>query len=723
MAMPANVRAEIATEIGQRRHEIAAIATEEFYKAPYWMMRFGAQGKTTCLNDNLKNIDVLALSIRNQSPMIVDTHVDWLRGIYLNLGMCSTYLTQAFGHMQSAGQRVLSQNAASEFDKILRRARGALAHKNEVCQQIIHHQDTIVELVTKAIYVDNPYWYLRFKDRGLESCKLDMYYNTAYLVDALEMDNTKGVLIHTGWMRNLLVSLGMCTQCYMEAWQELINAVKSVVAPEFHSKLDAVCAEIMQHLQYDTPLSSILQQDKEIVLETITRTHYDRARDMQSRLSRSEYMRDTTYKLSYLVDADAQDNPAIFSNYIDWVRESLLFLHQTPQDLNLSLAAIMHSVPNTVTPAHVLTWLQSQQNVAQPQRLPIAPTQFSAVVQDVQEAVHGINSVWQDFIPAHEETRRHSTIESALMHIVHNGSEQSAQGILSWLLDEMSEIGGSRAYILDFVEAAQHSFSARLDPQSAAPFVNSLQQGLADISEDDPALMLLQIPNLVDPIIETLRDYSPYWQQQYQRRAADKTRRDVFVLIALLADDLMDITNIGFPAATDMHRQYLLKQGICTAYYQQMIDLTMDVLEGVVDAETADQALLLTDAANAILESDDSHILAIADVQDPIVNFVIDYLQQNHPNWVSHYPGGWDDATTDMYYWLGYLSDAMTFGKPQILTAHILWLHDYARRNNQSGDHIKLSLIALGHAIKMHLPEHAAPLLTTMSDGLKRLNV
>lgn len=721
MGMPTDVRAQLATEIGQHKHEIASMATARMYETSYWKLRYGDTGRVTCLNDNLKHIEVFALAIRNQSPMIADTHVSWVRDLFIGLGMCTTYVSQALTYLQEAVDALVSPEAASAFGKIIQRGRGELVYRSPACQELIHHQDTIVELVTDTMYDQNPFWSLRYGEHGRASCKIDTYYNVAYLADALEADSTQGILIHTRWMRDFLISRGMCSQYYVEAWDELVTAARGVVRSEHHAAIDAVHAAVQANLKHDAPFARLIEQQREAILQGIARTHYDQSSDLQSRVSRSEFLRDVGYKLSFLVDADAKDDAAIFANYLDWVRDSLLFLRQTPQDLNANLRAIAQNLPADATPAQVRQWLQDQHQTATPEQAALEPAHLHAVVQDVQGALHGLNAVWHEFIPAHAHQRWSATVESALTHIAH-ATQPSAQPILTWLLGEMNHMGASRAYVLDFVEAAQHSLVTHLGDAAAAPLVERLQRGLTDLAEDDPALTLMQIPNLVDPILATLRDYSPYWQQQYQRRSAARTRHDVFVLIALLADDLMALTTVGFPAAADQHRQYLIKQGICTAYYQQLLDLTLEVLQAVVDEETTERATVLMDAANAILESDNPHILAVAEVQDPIVRFVIEYLQHNHPNWVSHYPGGWDDATTDMYYWLGYLADAMTFDKPHILTAHITWLHQYAQRTNQSGDHIRFSLVALGHAIKMHLPDHALPLLTTMSDALKRLN-
>lgn len=68
---------------------------------------------------------------------------------------------------------------------------------------------------------------------------------------------------------------------------------------------------------------------------------------------------------------------------------------------------------------------------------------------------------------------------------------------------------------------------------------------------------------------------------------------------------------------------------------------------------------------------------------------------------------GGKDATTDLYYWVAYLTDSLTFNNTALLANHVGWLCELARQNNTTGEHIRLSLIALGQAIKTWLPNQA----------------
>ncbi|NDJ62508.1 MAG: hypothetical protein GYB67_15375, partial [Chloroflexi bacterium] len=330
-------------------------------------------------------------------------------------------------------------------------------------------------------------------------------------------------------------------------------------------------------------------------------------------------------------------------------------------------------------------------------------------------------SLWATAMGADQRTTWQPVIETAVIYAGEAFQNDDLKPGLSWLSRQAEEKGASRAYLLDYARVLTSSAQTHLAAETTQQLTALIEHGLDALAEDDPALALLMMPNLFQPIIETLQRYSPYWQIEYQRRSATAIAADVRALVGFLADELTGINEGRFLTAVDMQRHYLMHQGICTAYYQQLIDLAVEVLRPLLDEDSAERATVALEAANAALESENPLVLAMADRQDEIVTFVIDHLQKNHADWVNNYPGGWDDATTDMYYWLGYLTDALTFNHPEYLAAHVGWLYDYGRQRSNTGDHIRVSLIALGHGVKNYLPDHARSILGVMQGALARL--
>lgn len=720
MVLTSDQRAERANEITQYRHQIATYATEQQYQTAYWQLRYGDQGRVTCLNDNLKNLDVFALAIRNGSPMIAETHALWLRDIYLKLGMCTTFLLQSFNYMQHAAQSLLSPETANLLTHTLERTKNQLVFQTPVCRELTQHQDAIVEVVVDNMYRSNPFWSVRYGERGRNSCKVDTYYNIAFLSDAIGMNKTEGILIHTRWMQQFLIARGMSSLYYYESWRELVQTTLSMLSPEHHAAVQSVYQQITLHLRYDHDFTRLIENQQTHIISQVIQTHYNRQSALQQRLGQVQYRLYIEHIIAYLVDSAYHDDAQIFTHYIDWLRRVALDLDLTQQDISNALKALHDALP-AQTPPLLRQRLKDAYLVAtHPYAQAIqkgVPELHAALLRDL----HAPSSFWSTGLPADGSASWSATLQTFLMQMADAVGNEALYQTLQWLLAKATPYGASRTYLLMLINALHQHGSQHLGADIAQQLQVQLNQALATLTDDDPALALLQTPDFVLPIMSQLRDYSPYWQVSYQRRNRVQLTQDVFILIGFLADSLMSLTDIGFPAAADQQRHYLIKNGICTAYYQQMIDLTAEVLRDLVDEETYDRALIELDAANAVLESDHEYVLLLAEHQDAIVQFVMSHLEEKHPDWVTNYPGGWHDARTDMYYWLGYLTDALTFNNPQILAAHIAWLHEYSRRE-ASTDHIRVSLIALGHAIKSYLPDQAKYILTVMSAALSKIS-
>lgn len=715
MALSPDLRASLATEIGQKRHEIATDVSDKTFKAAYWELRYGAQGRVTCFNDNLKNIDVFALAVRNNSPMIADTHVQWLRDIYINLGMCSTFLSQSFSNMQESGAGVLSPQASQTLNQILDHAKKSLAYDDPLCQQIVRHQDAIVELVTDTMYDGTPYWVVRYGEGGRTSCSIDTYYNIAYVVDALGTKNHKGILIHTRWMRDFLISRGMCSEYYSLAFSLLKDAVLSVVDAEHHERVNDLHEEVQRNLLTNHPFEQAVHSKRREIVGQVVTGYYDRNERLKARVPRQLFARDVLHKVSYLTDAVTENNPAIFLDHIEWTRNELPRLSITLDELHGTLAAIGAALPSNA-PQHVYEWLRPVEGVAPQASLP--QPQLDAIVDDIWDALHNNTSIWASLL--RQEGWR-TQLETATIYCLQAPDAAALHKSLGVWMEQTEAVGLPRTYQLDFVWALRSAAQAHLQPAAHTALTSKLDDALAALTEEDAALALVRIPNLTAPVLDTLQQYSPYWQVNFDRRSTGAIENDVRVIVGFLANELMEIPTANFMGNVDLHRRYMLLHGICTAYYQQMLDCITEVAHDVLDAETVERAVVLLEAANAMLETEHPVGLAIADAQDNVVDFVIDYLRQNHGNWVSYYPGGWDDATTDMYYWLAYLTDTVTLNNPKLLAAHVGWLQQYNRQQGNDAEHIRVSLIALGHGIKQHLPNHANTLIALMKPSLERL--
>jgi hypothetical protein len=356
----------------------------------------------------------------------------------------------------------------------------------------------------------------------------------------------------------------------------------------------------------------------------------------------------------------------------------------------------------------------------QPQSIELR-AKASAVGGEIWNALHHPNALWTAVMGENQRSEWQPLVNAAVAYAADALDTGDLKPTIKWLTTSAAERGGSRAYVLDSLLALRSAAARHVNSSTAAQLSTLIDDGLTTLANDDPALSFLLAPNLIEPILGTLRQYSPYWQVDYQRRSADALASDTRALIGALADDLISGNTTIFTHTIDLQHHALMAQGICTAYYQQMIDLITEAIPAHLDADSAQRATVLLEGANATLESDHPAVLALADAQETVIDFVIGHLRATYPTWVQTYPGGWSDAETDVAYWLAYLSDAVTYNNPAFLSAHVTWLYDLAARRGGDAEPIRVTLIALGHAIKTSLPQHSRILLTIMQAALTRL--
>jgi len=477
---------------------------------------------------------------------------------------------------------------------------------------------------------------------------------------------------------------------------------------------------VRQRLRYDHAAAQLIEQQMDAIIEHVTAQHYDQTPLLKSLMSRHAYEVDLRYKISYLSDALANQQPQIVAQYLDWIRSVLPQLNFTVQELDRQLAILGSALPASIR-REAQAMLGSASSVGINAHTSSLQAQHAAIVADVWQLLHSPAVLWGDVLNANPQTAWQPIVQSAVAYAGDALQVGSLLPTFKWLLAQTEKLGGSRAYLVDFTLALRQSAKQRLPSETAQKLETLLDQTLVKLAEEDPALTLMLIPRLIEGIIGSLAQYSPYWQISYQRRSANLLAADLRALISFLSDELMELNQIGFLNAVDLQRRYLLRQGICTAYYQQMIETTEQSIQAVLDSETFQRAQVLLEAANASIESEHPLVLQLAEKQDQLVDFVIDYMRSSHPTWVSQYPNGWDDASTDLYYWLAYLTDAITFKSPVILASHVAWLYELARQKGSDGGHIRLSLIALGRAVKDFMPNEAREILTVMQHALARL--
>ncbi|NDJ61862.1 MAG: hypothetical protein GYB67_12100 [Chloroflexi bacterium] len=358
MALPvSDQHLQITNEIYHHRRQLAEYVTAHSINVPYWNIRYGEQGRMTCLNDNVKNIELFTLALRKAKPEIADAHALWLRDVYINLGMCTEFAVQSFAEMQRGATNLLSHEAASALNGLLERVKATLIYTDPLCQELRAHEDAITEIVVNAMYAATPFWQVRYGDAGRAACATDTRYNIAYIIDAAGRQNAQGLVIHTQWMRKFLIERGMCTAYYAQALTLLADAIVANISSQHHAQIRSINDALQAGLRHDHPFAQLIESQQATITRTVTAQHYDRAVALQQRMTRHEYANDLLYKLSFLVDAVVTGQPQIMSSHLQWVRSVLPQLNLTPADLDAELHTLAAALP-TGTPDQARALLQ-----------------------------------------------------------------------------------------------------------------------------------------------------------------------------------------------------------------------------------------------------------------------------------------------------------------------------------------------------------------------------
>jgi len=157
-------------------------------------------------------------------------------------------------------------------------------------EQLAQAGPRLAERVLAEMYAD-PFWAARFGDRGRRHARADGDFHMKYLAEALESNSVVVFENYARWLRELLVSRGMCSRHLAENFTRLADAI---AAEPWEDRARAI--EILHAgaaaLRYTAGPAA--------ELEAMRSTAHDAATDTL---------------LSYLADALAFDQPSWFGAY------------------------------------------------------------------------------------------------------------------------------------------------------------------------------------------------------------------------------------------------------------------------------------------------------------------------------------------------------------------------------------------------------------------------
>jgi hypothetical protein len=163
------------------------------------------------------------------------------------------------------------------------------------------HAETLTTRVLDEMYLD-PFWMLRFGERGRQFARQDGQFHLSYLIESLVAGDPEVVVRYARWLQSVLTTRGMCTRHIDENFDRLSRAIGETV-PDSAAACEYL-AWARRALTYEAAVP------REIQAAAAT------SGASPARLFDGNQL---PYLLSYLADAVALDRPDVFAEHVVWL--------------------------------------------------------------------------------------------------------------------------------------------------------------------------------------------------------------------------------------------------------------------------------------------------------------------------------------------------------------------------------------------------------------------
>ncbi|HUF26120.1 MAG TPA: hypothetical protein VMM18_03970 [Gemmatimonadaceae bacterium] len=198
---------ELAPRIEARATAIAAASVEERYRDPFWVERFGADGRRLAGDDEVDLVAMLAESLHFGAPEPLVRYVRMVRGAMVARGMCSRHLSEQLARIGTfccdAGIEDPGPIPAylEQARKALRRPVGAAALIDEV-------EDALADDVASSLASTRAAWSVWSDPEGWPRVRHDAALLVSYLADALAEQRSEIFLEHAAWTAGFFARQG-----------------------------------------------------------------------------------------------------------------------------------------------------------------------------------------------------------------------------------------------------------------------------------------------------------------------------------------------------------------------------------------------------------------------------------------------------------------------------------------------------------------------------------
>lgn len=171
----------------------------------------------------------------------------------------------------------------------------------------------------------NPFWAERFGDRGRTHARKDGDYHVKYLVEALRANDDRVFVEYARWLRDVLVSRGMCSRHLAENFERLAVAIEEEPWPDRARAASVLRAGVRALVHREGDAGRIDPRRDEFARAAAAALHAAHP-DWLARwgaAGRDRCADDLDYHLSYLTDALAFGHVHRFTAYVTFITEFL----------------------------------------------------------------------------------------------------------------------------------------------------------------------------------------------------------------------------------------------------------------------------------------------------------------------------------------------------------------------------------------------------------------
>lgn len=185
------------------------------------------------------------------------------------------------------------------------------------------HGHAISQKILDEMYVD-PFWIKRFGAKGRRHADEDSDFHMRYLKRALESNDQGLMPRYATWLRDVLVSRGMCTHHLAENFERLARAIAERGWAD-HEEALALLDGAVESLRYPGGVEAAIQQRSGKLAEAWEKRLRARGADPRQGLARGPgaFQVDAAHLLSYLADARAHANPQLLVSHVRWLAREL----------------------------------------------------------------------------------------------------------------------------------------------------------------------------------------------------------------------------------------------------------------------------------------------------------------------------------------------------------------------------------------------------------------